>query len=85
MSKLDIFLPLLSQPFPFAHAAALMGSLPEDIKKRVLAIRLWLLRIDPSGEWERRVRLGGVLPSCTSRHCNSTKPVRRKTWNLQDG
>ncbi|CAG9249603.1 hypothetical protein PUN4_1400005 [Paraburkholderia unamae] len=39
MAKLDVLLPLLSQPLPFAQASALTGSLPMDIKKRVLAIR----------------------------------------------
>lgn len=35
-----------------------MGNLPDYIKARVTTCCAWLLQLDPSGEWERRVRLG---------------------------
>ncbi len=59
LKKLDLFISLLSQPISCLEAGARMGSLPADIGKRVTAWRDWLLRLDPSGTWERRVRLGG--------------------------
>jgi transposase-like protein len=59
LPKLDILIPLLSQPLSFNEAGKRMGSLDTDIKRRVLAIRNWLREIDSTGEWERRVKLGG--------------------------
>jgi transposase-like protein len=59
LPKLDILIPLLSQPLSFNEAGKRMGSQETDIKRRVLAIRNWLLEIDSTGEWERRVKLGG--------------------------
>lgn len=59
LKKLDLFVSLLSQPISCLEAGQRMGSLPDDIKVRVTVYRAWLLQLDPSGEWERRVRLGG--------------------------
>ncbi|MBC8733151.1 DUF746 domain-containing protein [Paraburkholderia sp. UCT2] len=59
LKKLDVFVSLLSQPVSCVEAGHRMGSLPDDIKERVTAFRLWLRELDPGGEWERRVRLGG--------------------------
>lgn len=59
LKKLDVFVSLLSQPVSCVDAGLQMGSLPDDIKARVTAFRLWLRELDPDGEWERRVRLGG--------------------------
>ncbi|CAM2198570.1 DUF746 domain-containing protein (plasmid) [Paraburkholderia kururiensis] len=59
LKKLDLFVSLLSQPLPCEEAARLMGSLGSDLSLRVKAFRAWLLKLDPSGTWERRIRLGG--------------------------
>lgn len=59
LKKLDLFISLLSQPLPCEEAARLMGSLGSDLSLRVKAFRAWLLKLDPSGNWERRIRLGG--------------------------
>lgn len=61
MHKLDQLIPLLSLPLSFSQAGDLTGSLPADIHRRVLELREWLLRLDPTGQWERRIRLGGRL------------------------
>lgn len=59
LKRLDVFVSLLSQPISCVEAGHRMGSLPDDIKARVTTWRAWLLQLDPGGEWERRVRLGG--------------------------
>ncbi|BEH70577.1 hypothetical protein AQ765_07470 [Burkholderia pseudomallei] len=59
LKKLDLFVSLLSQPTSCLEAGKQMGSLPDDIGQRVKVWRAWLLQLDPSGQWERRVRLGG--------------------------
>ncbi|CAJ4616049.1 DNA-binding protein [Burkholderia pseudomallei] len=59
LKKLDLFVFLLSQPISCLEAGKQMGSLPDDIGQRVKVWRAWLLQLDPSGQWERRVRLGG--------------------------
>ncbi|AKM05460.1 MULTISPECIES: DUF746 domain-containing protein [Burkholderia cepacia complex] len=59
LKKLDLFVSLLSRPISCVDAGERMGSLSTDIGKRVMAWRTWLLQIDSTGEWERRVRLGG--------------------------
>ncbi|MCA8453009.1 DUF746 domain-containing protein [Burkholderia multivorans] len=35
------------------------GQPSNDISQRVVTWRAWLLQLDPTGKWERRVRLGG--------------------------
>jgi len=59
LKKLDLFVSLLSQPISCLEAGKRMGSLPDDIGERVKVWRAWLLQLDPTGQWERRVRLGG--------------------------
>ena len=59
LKKLDLFVSLLSQPISCTDAGERMGSLSNDISQRVVAWRVWLLQLDPSGQWERRIRLGG--------------------------
>lgn len=59
LKKLDLFVSLLSRPISRVDAGERMGSLSTDIGKRVMAWRTWLLQIHSTGEWERRVRLGG--------------------------
>ncbi len=59
LKKLDLFVSLLSQPLSYRHAGEQMGSLSSDIGERVRVWRAWLLQLDPSGSWERSVRLGG--------------------------
>lgn len=59
LKRLDVFVSLLSQPLSCVEAGHRMGSLPDDIKARVTTWRAWLLQLDPGGDWERRVRLGG--------------------------
>ena len=59
---LDAFLPWLSQQRPMAHAARAFDATPETIKGIVKRFRVWLLRLDPSGEYERRVKLGLKTP-----------------------
>lgn len=59
LKKLDLFVSLLSQPISCTEAGERMGSLSNDISQRVVVWRAWLLQLDPSGKWERRVRLGG--------------------------
>ncbi|WP_081085603.1 DUF746 domain-containing protein [Burkholderia cepacia] len=59
LKKLDLFVSLLSQPISCVDAGEQMGSLSTDISQRVVAWRAWLLQLDPSGKWVRRVRPGG--------------------------
>nr|WP_081074653.1 DUF746 domain-containing protein [Burkholderia cepacia] len=59
LKRLDLFVSLLSQPISCLEAGERMGSLSSDIAERVIAWRGWLRQLDPSGQWERRVRLGG--------------------------
>jgi len=56
------FLPLLSQQRPLAHASEELGTKPEIIKAWVSRFREWLLHLDPTGDFERRVRLGLKAP-----------------------
>ncbi|AIV44628.1 substrate-binding repeat-containing protein [Burkholderia pseudomallei] len=64
LKKLDLFVSLLSHPISCVDAGEQMGSLSTDIGKRVTAWRAWLLELDPSGKWERRVRLSHRPPHC---------------------
>lgn len=59
LKRLDLFVSLQSQPISCLEAGKQMGSLPDDIGERVKVWRAWLLQLDPSGQWERRIRLGG--------------------------
>lgn len=46
---------LFSAVWPDIHCSAI------DVKNLVVAFRTWLLKLDPSGDWERRIQLGGQL------------------------
>ncbi|WP_027800245.1 DUF746 domain-containing protein [Paraburkholderia dilworthii] len=56
------FLPLLSQHRPLAYAADELGTTPEIVKAWVRRFREWLLVLDTTGDFERRVRLGLKAP-----------------------
>jgi transposase-like protein len=56
--KLLAFARLLSQQISYAQAAARLDVDYTAIANWVAKFRLWLLQIDPSGEWESRVRIG---------------------------
>jgi len=56
------FLPLLSQHRPLAYAAQQSGTSPEVVKAWVSRFRGWLMALDPTGDYERRVRLGLKAP-----------------------
>lgn len=60
-TNLDVFVSLLSQPLSLTEAAERMGGNAVEVRKRVLAMRRWLLEVDPSGQWERRISLGGLI------------------------
>lgn len=78
---LRALLPWLSQQRPAIHAAEAFGVKPETIIGLVKRFRAWLLKLDPSGEYERRVRLGLKAPwpllSCPKcEQCAPAKPHR---------
>ncbi|SAL84571.1 DNA-binding protein [Caballeronia choica] len=50
--------PLLSQRRPLAEVAEELGVSRQSLSRRVQRFREWLLILDPSGQYERRVRLG---------------------------
>ena len=56
------FLPWLSCQRPLAHAAEALGTTPDAVKAWVRRFRQWLLVLDPSGQYEQRVRLGLKAP-----------------------
>ncbi|WP_232452512.1 DUF746 domain-containing protein [Burkholderia ubonensis] len=47
--------------------------------ERATAWRSWLLRLDPSGQWERRVRLGGRLTELEPGPRHLTRSARVRT------
>jgi transposase-like protein len=71
-------LPLLSQHRTLRDASESLGTKPEVIKLWVQRFREWLLALDPSGDFERRVRLGLKAPArkiwCP--HCREMAAVR---------
>ncbi|CAJ3446510.1 substrate-binding repeat-containing protein [Burkholderia pseudomallei] len=73
LKKLDLFVSLLSHPISCVDAGEQMGSLSTDIGKRVTAWRAWLLELDPSGKWERRVRLSHRPPHCPNCGSHQTR------------
>lgn len=72
------FLPWLSQHRPLAHAAAELGTKPGVVKAWVKRFRQWLLVLDPSGQYEQRVRLGlkTPWPLLPCPHCGEEAPAR---------
>lgn len=87
---LKALLPWLSQQRPVAHAAEAFGVKPETIIGLVKRFRTWLLRLDPSGQYERRVRLGlkAPWPHLPCPKCGQNAPakphgfVRRKSISI---
>ncbi|WP_374439998.1 DUF746 domain-containing protein [Pseudomonas panipatensis] len=71
--KLDAFLPLLSQQRSIASAGEMLGVSASMLKRWVRVFRKWLLKLDPSGEWEARVKLGMVpdLPHLQCPNCGN--------------
>lgn len=51
-------IPLLSQPLSLTHVAVELGVSRQCLIAHVERFRKWLLLLDPSGQYERRVRLG---------------------------
>ncbi|MBN3761151.1 DUF746 domain-containing protein [Burkholderia sp. Ac-20365] len=71
-------LPLLSQHRTLRDAAEALGTKPEIIKSWVQRFREWLLALDPSGDFERRVRLGlkAPAPQIWCPHCREIVVAR---------
>jgi transposase-like protein len=72
------FLPWLSQHRPLAAAAAELGTTPKILKTWVQRFRQWLLMLDPSGQYEQRVRLGlkAPWPVLPCPHCGDEVPAK---------
>ncbi|RJF86118.1 DUF746 domain-containing protein [Sphingomonas cavernae] len=56
------FIGLLSQQKPYAQAADELGADIQLVRRWTMRFRAWLLELDPSGQWEARVRLGIAPP-----------------------
>jgi len=56
--KLRAFFGLASRHWSIAEAARHLGVGADTVHHWSLQTRLWLLQLDPSGAWERRVQLG---------------------------
>lgn len=64
--KAEAFFNLASQQVSVAEAARRLGIKSETVRHWSIQTRLWLLTLDPQGDWERRVQLGvryAVLPA----------------------
>jgi len=57
-SKLRAFFGLASRHWSISEAARHLGVGADTIHHWSRQTRLWLLQLDPSGDWERRVQLG---------------------------
>lgn len=58
LAIMPAFIRLLSQQIPYEEARKRLGVSHQAIAQWTKKFRLWLFRIDPSGKWEARVRLG---------------------------
>ncbi|CAN2525733.1 DUF746 domain-containing protein [Burkholderia pseudomallei] len=58
LQKIQQLVPLLSRPLSLNAAGEVAHCLPSDVKKLVVTFRVWLLKLDPSGAWESRIKLG---------------------------
>ncbi|PMS28230.1 hypothetical protein C0Z19_00385 [Trinickia soli] len=71
-TKLPAFVRLLSQQISYAKAADRLGVDYTAIANWTAKFRAWFRELDPTCEWERRVRLGlkpralGACPNCTA-------------------
>ncbi|MGO4154908.1 transposase [Cupriavidus sp. YAF13] len=66
--KAEAFFNLASQQVSVAEAARRLGIKSETVRHWSIQARLWLLKLDRQGDWERRVQLGvryAVLPAST--------------------
>jgi transposase-like protein len=72
------FLPLLSQHRTLAYAAQQLGTTPEVVKAWVSRFREWLMALDPTGDYESRVRLGlkAPWPVMKCPHCRKKVKAR---------
>ena len=57
-AKLPLFIRLLSQQIPYNEAARRIGVNVISIQNWAKKFRMWLLELDPTGRWEKKVRLG---------------------------
>ncbi|WP_211474682.1 DUF746 domain-containing protein [Collimonas humicola] len=57
-AKLPLFIRLLSQQIPYEEAARRLGVSYTAIQNWTKKFRIWLLQRDPTGKWEKKVRLG---------------------------
>jgi transposase-like protein len=63
--KVETFFNLASQQVSVAEAARRLAIKSETVRHWSIQTRLWLLALDPQGDWERRVQLGvryAVMP-----------------------
>lgn len=75
---LATLLPLLSQHRPVAHVADQFDVTAETITGWVRHFRTWLLKLDPSGRYEQRVRLGlrAPWPILPCSNCGQEAPAK---------
>lgn len=68
--NLEQFIRLLSQQRPVTEAAAILGVKPATVTRWIKRTRQWILELDPTGQWESRVRLGmEIRPDIACPHC----------------
>lgn len=84
-SKLLAFVRLLSQQLSYAQAAERLEIDYTAVANWSAKLRLWLLQLDPSGEWESRVRLGlKPRPIAKCPRCGGTS-IRFFGFNAESG
>lgn len=74
LQKVDALLRLLSLPISCASAAEMLRTGSVQISDWVRELRSWLLELDPTGQWEALVRLGGLTTAIT--------PAK---WHFEEG
>jgi len=57
-TKLPLFIRMLSQQIPYNEAARRIGVNIVAIQNWTKKFRIWLFQLDPTGKWEKKVRLG---------------------------
>jgi len=68
--NLPQFVGLLSQQRPVTDAAALLGVKPVTVSRWIKRMRQWILHLDPTGQWDAKVRLGmEIRPDIACPHC----------------
>lgn len=92
--KLRAFFGIASHHWSVADAARQLGVSSDTVLHWSLQTRLWLLELDPSGTWERRVQLGvhyrfvpatvpATVPAVAG--CRCEPPAAETAGALQDG